>query len=113
MVYSSHVSKLDTEANVDSGQLKSRKAYRKELKRTRQDAGDAASGEFQGPWAMYEGMENFKAQKADLSEDQKELMQRYEEMRKQRLEEAKTKDRTGDGEPEVHKSTTVFHGAGH
>lgn len=37
------------------------------------------------------------------------MLQRYEEMRKQRLEEAKTKEVEGD-ENEVHKSTTIFHG---
>jgi hypothetical protein len=56
VVYSNHVTKVDTEANVE-GTTKNRKAYRKELKRTRLAAGDAASGDFQGPWAIYEGME--------------------------------------------------------
>jgi pre-mRNA-processing factor 17 len=46
-----------------------------------------------------------------LSEDQKEIMQRYEEMRKQRLEEHKQKDKEeAQGGEEVHKSTTVAHG---
>lgn len=45
VVYSNHVAKVDTEANVE-GSVKSRKAYRKELKRTRLAAGDAASGDF-------------------------------------------------------------------
>ncbi len=40
-------------------------------------------------------------------------MQRYEEMRKQRLEEHKKRDRdtTGKGE-EVHRATTIYHGVG-
>jgi pre-mRNA-processing factor 17 len=54
-------------------------------------------------------MEHFKAQQAELTEDQKELMQRFEEMRKSRLEEHKRKD---EGAEEVHKATTVFHGVG-
>lgn len=59
----------------------SRKAKRRELKKQRQKFGDAASGEFQGPWATYEGMDEFKSQKAELTEEQKMLMQRYEAKR--------------------------------
>jgi hypothetical protein len=59
----------------------SRKAKRRELKMKRQKFGDAAKGDFQGPWATYEGMEEFKTQKAELTEDQKSLMERYEAKR--------------------------------
>lgn len=52
----------------------SRKAKRRELKMKRQKFGDAATGDFQGPWATYEGMEEFKTQQAELTEDQKQLM---------------------------------------
>ena len=41
-------------------------------------------------------------------------MERYEQMRKDRLEEHKKKDKnTGedDAEGEVHRATTVFHGS--
>jgi hypothetical protein len=62
MIFSNHVNTLKLDANVDSGQSKSRKALRKELKRTRQAVGDAATGEFAGPWAIYEGQEQFKPQ---------------------------------------------------
>ncbi|TNV80538.1 hypothetical protein FGO68_gene16839 [Halteria grandinella] len=110
LVFSNHVEKVDTEANVEGGAGKSRKAYRKELKRTRLAAGDAASGDFQGPWAIYEGMEQFKAQQAELTEDQKELMSRFEEMRKARLEEHKKKDKEEGAAEEIHKATTIFHG---
>jgi hypothetical protein len=47
----------------------SRKAKRREMKMKRQKFGEAASGDFQGPWATYEGMEEFKSQQADLTED--------------------------------------------
>ncbi len=60
-----------------------------------------------GPWAVYEGMDQFKSQEAELNDDQKELMKRYEEMRKERLEEAKVKD---PEDQELHKATTIFHG---
>jgi hypothetical protein len=48
-------------------------------------------------------------------------MQRYEEMRKERLEEHKKKDKVGGDEDkeggeeekgEIHRATTVFHGVG-
>ena len=80
-VFSNTVKKLDTEANVENALSKERKEYKVELKKKRQKFGDAASGEFMGPWAVYEGMEHFKSQRAELDDDQKELMKRYEEMR--------------------------------
>lgn len=40
---------------------RSKKAKRKELKKTRQKFGEACSGDFKGPWAIYEGMEEFKS----------------------------------------------------
>jgi hypothetical protein len=52
---------LDLESGVENGMSKSRKALRRELKLKRQKTGDAATGEFQGPWAIYEGQEQFKA----------------------------------------------------
>ncbi len=57
LVYSNYVNKIDLDANVENVRSQSRKAYRKELKRKRMEQGDAASGDFQGPWAIYEGME--------------------------------------------------------
>ena len=38
------------------------------------------------------------------------MMQRYEEMRKERVEEVKPKEE--DEEKEVHRATTIFHGVG-
>lgn len=69
-----------------------------------------------GPWAIYEGMEHFKSQRAELDEEQKETMRRYEEMRKERVDEHKGKRSKGpDGdkeysESEVHRATTIYHG---
>ena len=37
-------------------------------------------------------------------------MSRYEEMRKERLEEHKKKEPVEAGGDEVHRSTTIFHG---
>ena len=44
-----------------AGEQRSRKAKRRELKKTRQKFGEACSGNFKGPWAIYEGMEEFKS----------------------------------------------------
>lgn len=60
MVYSNTVNKIDLDANVENGLSKERKEYKMELKKKRQKAGDPASGDFMGPWAIYEGMEQFK-----------------------------------------------------
>jgi len=110
MVYSNQVNKLDMDASVENLLSKRRKEYKKELKMKRQKQGDPSSGTFMGPWAIYDGMEEFKTQKADLTEEQKDLMQRYEEMRKERVKEAKPA--VEEEEAEVKKATSVFHDAG-
>lgn len=51
------MNKVDLDSNVENLKSKSKKAYRKELKRKRLSQGDASSGDFMGPWAIYEGME--------------------------------------------------------
>lgn len=60
----------------------SKKARRRELKAKRQKFGEAWKADFQGPWATYEGMEEFKNQKGGvLTEQQKTIMEAYEEKR--------------------------------
>ena len=60
----------------------SKKARRRELKTKRQKFGEACKADFQGPWATYEGMEEFKNQKGGLlTEQQKTIMEAYEEKR--------------------------------
>lgn len=54
------MNKIDLDANVENVGTKSRKAYRKELKKKRLRHDDASTGDFMGPWAIYEGMEEFK-----------------------------------------------------
>jgi pre-mRNA-processing factor 17 len=51
-------------------------------------------------------MEQIQGQKAELNEEQKELLKTFEEKRKERLDEAKAEE----GGEEVLKSTTIFHG---
>lgn len=57
------------EASVENTLSKNRKAYKKELKKKRQRSGDPASGDYLGPWAIYDGMEQFKTQRAELDEE--------------------------------------------
>lgn len=40
----------------------SRKSKRREMKLKREKFGEACSGDFKGPWALYEGMGEFKSQ---------------------------------------------------
>lgn len=68
---------------------KSQKEYKKKLKNRRMKYGDPASGDFMGPWAIYEGEEIFKNMSGQLTEEQKEIMQQIEEKRKKRLEAEK------------------------
>jgi pre-mRNA-processing factor 17 len=68
---------------------KSQKEYKKKLKMRRMKYGDPASGDFMGPWAIYEGEEIFKNLSGELTEEQKEIMRQMEEKRQKKLEEVK------------------------
>jgi hypothetical protein len=46
LIHSNFVNKVDLDANVENGTTKSRKAYRKELKKKRLRHDDASSGDF-------------------------------------------------------------------
>jgi len=43
--------------NSDHRTLQSRKAIRKELRKQRHNNDDPSSADFQGPWAIYDGMQ--------------------------------------------------------
>jgi pre-mRNA-processing factor 17 len=68
---------------------KSQKEYKKKLKMRRMKYGDPASGDFMGPWAIYEGEEIFKNLSGQLTDEQKEIMRQNEEKRQKKLEEEK------------------------
>lgn len=72
------------------------------IKEKRYKGGDAASPDFLGPWAYYEGEEQFD-KVTRITEDNKDGMKRSEEERKIR-QEAKAKE-------EVFEPTSVFHGS--
>jgi pre-mRNA-processing factor 17 len=67
----------------------SQKDYKKKLKMKRMKYGDPASGDFMGPWAIYEGEEVFKNLSGELTEEQKEIMKQNEEKRQKKMEEEK------------------------
>jgi hypothetical protein len=70
------------------------KSYRKKLKNTRQKFGNPATGEFNGPWAIYEGEEVFKnLSGGELTEEQKDLLMKMEEKRKKKIEDEKLSEK--------------------
>ena len=60
---------------------------KKEASKKRKKGGSAASGDFLGPWAGYQDEEKYMAQ--ELSEEQKEILNRIEEKRIKKVEEKK------------------------
>jgi len=54
-VLSNYVNKVELDKSVENFSKKSRKAYRKELKKKRALQGDPSQASFSGPWATYEG----------------------------------------------------------
>ena len=71
---------------------KAQKESRKKLKMKRMKYGDPGSGEFMGPWAIYEGEEIFKNMSGDLTEEQKEMLKTIEVKRQKKIEEEKTQE---------------------
>ena len=60
---------------------------KRERKQNREKSGDPGQPEYKGPWADYEGMEEFKHQEtAKLTEEQTETIEKYQNMIKDRLE---------------------------
>jgi pre-mRNA-processing factor 17 len=85
--YNSDISK-----SVFEGSTNLQKDYRKKLKLKRMKYGDPGSGEFMGPWAIYDGEEIFKNMSGELSEEQKELLKQIEERRVKKKEEEKLQE---------------------
>jgi hypothetical protein len=70
----------------------SMKESRKKLKMKRFKYGDPGSGEFMGPWAIYEGEEIFKNMSGELTEEQKEILKQIQENKQKKLEEEKAQE---------------------
>jgi len=68
------------------------KESRKKLKMKRFKYGDAGSGEFMGPWAIYEGEEIFKNMSGELTEEQKDILKQIQEKKQKKLEEDKAQE---------------------
>ena len=60
------------------GDGKSRKQRRRELKAQREKQGDVGNADFKGPWANYKGMEQFTEQVAEMTAEQKAIIQKFE-----------------------------------
>lgn len=73
---------------------KSTKECRKKLKMKRFKYGDPGSGEFMGPWAIYEGEEIFKNMSGELTEEQKDILKQIQEKKQKKLEEEKSQEST-------------------
>jgi hypothetical protein len=80
----------DTSKSVFTGSNDREKNYKKQLKMRRMKYGDPATGEFMGPWAIYEGEEIFKNMSGELTEEQKEILKQMEEKRLKKIEDDKS-----------------------
>ena len=80
----------DTAKSVFTGSNVREKNHKKQLKMRRMKYGDPATGEFMGPWAIYEGEEIFKNLSGELTEEQKEILKQMEEKRLKKIEDDKT-----------------------
>lgn len=81
-----------TSKSVFTGSGQREKQYRKSLKMRRMKYGNPATGDFMGPWAIYEGEEIFKNMSGELTEEQKEILKEIEEKRQKKIEDDKTNE---------------------
>jgi pre-mRNA-processing factor 17 len=84
---------------INNAQAKAQKA---EIKSKRLKTGDAATGNWLGPWAPYEGDEVIEGGKNTMTDEQREILTKIEEKRKKKkaLEEE---------EEDLVQTSTVFH----
>jgi len=61
--------------------------YKKQLRKKRKREGEAGEEGFLGPWAFYDGEEDFRVQKFVKTETQKEVEEKVENRRQEKLEE--------------------------
>ena len=70
---------------------KEEKQKRKKIKSERVKGGDASSGDFLGPWAPYQGEEEYEKE-YELTEEQKKTLEEIENRRKEEMEEKEEVD---------------------
>lgn len=85
-------SNIDTYKSVFATSSKSQKDYSRKLKHRREKYGDPSLGNFKGPWACYQGEEDFKVAK-DLTQEQKDILQEMEIKRIKKIDEESKKDK--------------------
>lgn len=101
--------------------------YKKELKKKRKRQGSPGKEDFLGPWAFYEGEEDFRVQKFVKTKEQKKMEESFDSKRQQKLEEKqreegleyqnknesdgeKDEEKEDDADKAAVKSYTIFHG---
>mmetsp|Transcript_11593 Transcript_11593/g.13161 ORF Transcript_11593/g.13161 Transcript_11593/m.13161 type:complete len:453 (-) Transcript_11593:218-1576(-) len=68
--------------------------YKKQLRKKRKKEGEPGKADYLGPWAFYEGEEDFRVQKVVPTVEQKKLEKNYENRRQQKLEEKQREEET-------------------
>lgn len=127
VVHAGEYRKVDFESNAHGPKTKESLEFKKQLRAKRKREGEAGKEDFLGPWAFYEGEEDFRIQKVIPTPQQKTLEKNFENKRQQKLEEKQReevgaeglkKDSDNEEEEEVKeevkeqgvKSYTIFHG---
>lgn len=87
--------------SVFAASSKEERELTKAIKSKRTKAGDPSSADFMGPWAYYEGEQQFDKVN-QTKEDHRDVMKKTEEDRKKQMEERKNRDEFAP--------TTTFHG---
>ncbi|CAI2363798.1 unnamed protein product [Moneuplotes crassus] len=79
--------KVDYQKDAHGPKSKTTIDYKKELRKKRKREGEAGQEDFLGPWAFYQGEEDFREQKVIKTELQKKTEETHENRRQEKLEE--------------------------
>lgn len=128
VIHGEGVRKVDFTKDAHGPKSKETLEYKKQLRKKREREGEAGKADFLGPWAFYEGEEDFRVQKVIQTTEQKKLEETFENKRQQKLEEKQREDsnfgptvKEGEDDEEdkdgkdnkddaAVKSYTIFHG---
>jgi hypothetical protein len=127
IVHAGEYRKIEFEKDAHGPISQQTQEYKKQRRRKRRHEGEAGKEGYLGPWAFYEGEEDFRIQKVVKTQEQKEMEQKIENRRQIKLEEKeneedeavleKKSEIDSDEEKEKEevkdaavKSYTIFHG---